>query len=411
MYSIYDKRQQWMKGISVEINRRDFVKAGAYAALAGATARAEEREYKIGAYYFPNWHVDQRNEQVHGPGWTEWEILKRGEPKFPGHAQPKRPAWGFEDESDPRVFEKKITAGHSAGINHFIFDWYWYEGKPFLERALERGYLRAGNKKDVRFCLMWANHDWLNLMPARLHEQNRPLIYKGAYDAAELETITDYIISHYFNDPSYFTVDGEPYFSVYELKHLVDRMGGIEVAKSALARFRQKTVSAGFLGLHLNAVAYGVSEAADVKQLLLALNVKSVTSYTWVHHDAFPTFPSSDYVAAAARAQTYWDKASNMFGVPYHLDVSVGWDPSPRTCQSDKYMQSDYPFTSILTNNAPEHFQAALQQARNYLGRHRDLPRILSINSWNEWTEGSYLEPDSVHGMSYLDAIRRVFGS
>ena len=400
-----------MKGILVEINRRDFVKAGAYAAMAGATARAEEREYKIGAYYFPNWHVDPRNEQVHGQGWTEWEILKRGEPKFPGHAQPKRPAWGFEDESDPSVFEKKITAAHSAGINHFIFDWYWYEGKPFLERALERGYLRAGNKKDVRFCLMWANHDWFNLMPARLHEQIKPLLYKGSYDAAEFETVTDYVISHYFSEPSYFTVEGEPYFSIYELKHMIDRMGGVEVAKAALARFRQKTRSAGFPDLHLNAVAWGVSEIADVKQLLPALNVKSVTSYTWLHHDTFPTFPSSDYMGAAERARGYWTKARDLFGVPYHLDVSVGWDPSPRTCQSDVYMQSDYPFTSILTNNTPELFQMILQQTKSYLDKHSDQPRILSINSWNEWTEGSYLEPDSVHGMGYLNAIRNVFGS
>jgi hypothetical protein len=35
--------------------------------------------------------------------------------------------------------------------------------------------------------------------------------------------------------------------------------------------------------------------------------------------------------------------------------------------------------------------------------------RILNINSWNEWTEGSYLEPDMINGMKYLDAIRDVF--
>jgi hypothetical protein len=36
-------------------------------------------------------------------------------------------------------------------------------------------------------------------------------------------------------------------------------------------------------------------------------------------------------------------------------------------------------------------------------------PRILNINCWNEWTEGSYLEPDQVHGMKYLEAVRDVF--
>jgi hypothetical protein len=38
-------------------------------------------------------------------------------------------------------------------------------------------------------------------------------------------------------------------------------------------------------------------------------------------------------------------------------------------------------------------------------------PRILDINCWNEWTEGSYLEPDVVNGLKYLEAVRDVFGA
>ena len=36
--------------------------------------------------------------------------------------------------------------------------------------------------------------------------------------------------------------------------------------------------------------------------------------------------------------------------------------------------------------------------------------RIMNINCWNEWTEGSYLEPDTINGMKYLEAVRDVFG-
>ena len=37
--------------------------------------------------------------------------------------------------------------------------------------------------------------------------------------------------------------------------------------------------------------------------------------------------------------------------------------------------------------------------------------RIVTLTAWNEWTEGSYLEPDMIHGLQYLEAIREVFGS
>ncbi len=126
-------------------------------------------------------------------------------------------------------------------------------------------------------------------------------------------------------------MDGAPYFSIYEFKHLMERMGGVEVFKAALTRFREKTKSAGFSDLHLNAVAAGLNEIADLQQLLPALNVKSVTSYTWAHHYAFPSFPASEYRDAMEAAPAYWMKAKDLFGVPYHIDVSMGWDPSPRT--------------------------------------------------------------------------------
>jgi hypothetical protein len=50
-------------------------------------------------------------------------------------------------------------------------------------------------------------------------------------------------------------------------------------------------------------------------------------------------------------------------------------------------------------------------KARAFLDKGLTQPKILTINAWNEWTEGSYLEPDTVYGMGYLEAIRDVFGA
>ena len=34
---------------------------------------------------------------------------------------------------------------------------------------------------------------------------------------------------------------------------------------------------------------------------------------------------------------------------------------------------------------------------------------LITVNSWNEWTETSYLQPDNVYGYGYLEAIKKVF--
>jgi hypothetical protein len=42
-------------------------------------------------------------------------------------------------------------------------------------------------------------------------------------------------------------------------------------------------------------------------------------------------------------------------------------------------------------------------------GSHPDQAPLITLNSWNEWTETSYLEPDDLYGYGYLEAVRRVF--
>ena len=89
-----------------------------------------------------------------------------------------------------------------------------------------------------------------------------------------------------------------------------------------------------------------------------------------------------------------------------------GWDPGPR-CEQDKpHVRGEYPYTPILTGNSPEAFEAMLVKLKDYLDRESGLDnRMFTIYAWNEWTEGGYLEPDTVHGMKYLETIRAVFGA
>lgn len=94
---------------------------------------------QVACYYFPNYHVDVRNQPVHGQGWSEWELVKAATPRWPGHSQPNLPLWGYTDEADPVQMGQKIAAAADHGIDAFIFDWYWYNDVPILQRALDEG--------------------------------------------------------------------------------------------------------------------------------------------------------------------------------------------------------------------------------------------------------------------------------
>ena len=47
--------------------------------------------------------------------------------------------------------------------------------------------------------------------------------------------------------------------------------------------------------------------------------------------------------------------------------------------------------------------------AKKYADEHPNQAPLITINSWNEWTETSYLEPDDLYGYGYLEAVKKVF--
>ena len=144
--------------------RREFLKTSAAAGLLAASPRGvlpklalpsaktsppakkpPAKEFQVACYYFPDYHLgDPRLEELKGKGWTEWELVKAAKPRFAGHQQPKVPAWGYTDESDPKEMAQKIDAAADHGIDAFIFDWYYYDDGP-VPRA--RAWRRASCRR------------------------------------------------------------------------------------------------------------------------------------------------------------------------------------------------------------------------------------------------------------------------
>jgi len=367
---------------------------------------------EVAAYYFPQWHPDPRNDKWHGQGWTEWELVKKAVPRYPGHRQPIEPAWDYFDESDPAQSAREIDLAAAHGLTSFIYDYYWYEDGPFLNGALDKGFLKAPNRDRLKFALMWANHNWHNWHPIRLSENawKDSMLLNGTVSAEAFDHFTDKVIGEYFSQPNYLRVHGRPYFSIYDIANFIEAFAGLEGASGILSVFRDKTRRAGCGELHLNAVVGRMGSTNAPAEVIKRLGMDSVTSYNWYDH--YPihddTFPRGSYEKAMKANIVAWPHIGKEHGVPYIANVTTGWDSSPRCCSSDRYEMRGYPWLPVLEGNTPELFGQALEAMKRYIMEAKPPIPMFTVNAWNEWTEGAYLLPDKAEGTSRLEVLRRI---
>jgi hypothetical protein len=369
----------------------------------------EQHDYTVAAYVWPSCHDEPMSrEALWGEGIGEWEIIKKAYPLFEGHYQPRIPLWGYQMDDDPKAWEKKIKAATDNGLNTFIFDWYWYDGEPFLEEALNEGFLGAGNNKDMKFYIMWANHGANGKQWNRLKFEKDTILWPGTVDWDNYKIIVQRVIDQYFNQSNYYKIDDKPVFSICSLSDLVKSFDGLDGTMKALNYFKDEVKKAGFPDLHIQLVVWEFSDnqkphllgdhymqGRSINEVISYLNINSVTSYHW------PGPLVEDYIAWGQRGLDLEQKWDSLLSVPYFANVSMGYDDTPRflgkgTCSVIKY------------NNSPESFAAFLQKAKEYADNHPEQPKLITINAWNEWVEGSYLEPDMKWGYGYLEALKKV---
>lgn len=364
-------------------------------------------KYDVAAFLYPAYASDDPRLRPFWPlGIGEWETVMTVGQRYPDHYWNRKPLWGYINEADPSVMAMEIDQATAHGVNVFIFDWYWYDGRPFMETTLDNGFLKAPNVDKMQFYLMWANHDVLNLWDTRLARYNEDnVIWTGKVDRDEFEKICRRNIEKYFKHPQYYKIDGKPVFMIYDIPQLIAGLGGIDETADALEWFKEETRRAGFPGLELQITMWSINlnhSGLDANKtdnpsddFVKKLGFTSGTHYQFVHF----TDVNDDYCNIMDRVETEWARIDSTYSFPYFPHISVGWDNSPRTRHS-----------AVMRNNTPENFEKALRKAKAYADAHPAQAPLITINSWNEWTETSFLQPCNLYGYGYLEAVRRVFG-
>ena len=368
-------------------------------------------KYDIAAIIWPSYTGDEPRTRIFWPeGYGEWQTVKAMTDKgYDGCRWPRRPLWGYVNEANPDVMEMQINCALEHGVNTFIYDWYWYDNRPFLENCLNDGFLKAANNKKMKFYLMWANHDAAHLWDKRNSDEVNEVIWSAVVTPEIFSDITDRTIEKYFSQENYYCIDGCPVYMIFEIDNLIRSFGTTQALKKGLDEFRAKTVKAGFKGLHLQCVMWSgrvynwlddgdACKGKTLFEVLEYLGFSSVTNYNWggsLNLDGNYNSLSDEYVEKIT-------EDSKRF--TFYPNITIGWDNNVRF---KKFIPG------VVRNNTPENFKRTCEMIKAFtdekLASGQLAAPLITVNSWNEWTETSYLEPDDLYGYGYLEAIKEVF--
>ena len=352
------------------------------------------------AYVFTGWHPIAEREPIHGPDWTEWELVRSCAPRFEGHAQPKVPLLGEYDDRDPIAMGQRLGLARDHGVDGVIAGFFWCRGKRVFEEALTDGILGSTEGQELDYGLMWANRMPRHVLPVK--RADLPVIVGSRLvhtDEDDFLALVEHLAKEHFCRDNYLRVDGRNYLSIYDSTHFVRELGR-EGAQRVIERARDWLAGQGLPDLYLVAIDPAPEIAGDVAQL----GFDGVTHY--VHLPEWKGPHQQDYASCAQLRADQWAGIAKLAGLPYAPSIATGWDASARAADFGRERPNKYPWAPVVTGEHPDLFHQAVCRGRSFVDSHGGTDGLLMIASLNEWSEGHHLEPDQRFGYGWLEALK-----
>lgn len=373
------------------------------------------KKARVIALYLPQYHPVAENDKYWGKGFTEWTNVAKAKPLFKGHYQPRIPAdLGFYDLRLPQVRKEQAELAKEAGIEGFCYWHYWFgNGKEVLQMPFDE-VVKSG-EPDFPFCLGWALHDWTTKTWEKGSSIAKDtMIFKQEFPGEEDDIKHFYRLLDAFKDKRYIKVDGKLLFSI-----LVPR--AMPEPKRFMDLWNRLAKENGLLGFHFvgiidsmptitkdnidKAVDENISEVkalgfdavgtTDQKYAELKTGGKFRKVCFAVVRKLFPgaLLDKFDYSKIIDNFYSPSDRRDDVYP-----QLLAGWDRSPRSGRK----------AIIYYNNTPETFEKAAKKAVECVEDKEAEHRIVFLNSWNEWGEGAYMEPDLKYGKGKIQVLHKI---
>lgn len=349
-----------------------------------------EEDVKYLAFYLPQFHPFPENDEWWGKGFTEWTNVTKAIPQFVGHNQPRLTGeLGYYDLRNKEIIQQQMELAKIYGIYGFCIYYYWFDGTKLMDTPLRL--IMENNDLDLPFCLCWANENWSRKWDGK----NQDILIAQNYDNDfPLKFIRSVI--PYLKDSRYITIDGKPILVIYnanEIPHL----------KTTIFTWREYCRSCGIGEIHLLAVDFALNSVSREAGFdgFVEFPPHSVYHYGLdTINDELKVIDNNyagrifDYGRIVEEKQ-YLKRDLDK----YYKGIFLGWDNTARRPKS----------ATVFHRFTITAFKEWLSDITRYtIQNHDENDRFVFINAWNEWAEGTYLEPDRKFGFAALNTVREV---
>ena len=367
---------------------------------------------KLISFYLPQFHTIPENDKWWGEGFTEWTNVRKAQPLFPGHDQPRIPLEGEYNLMEDSVKIRQAELAKQHGVFGFCYYHYWFKGgRQLLEKPAQQ--MLANRDVDLPFCFCWANENWSKNWDGG----NREVIMEQDYGTrSDWEKHFLYLLP-FFRDERYITVDGKPLFVIYKPEQIIDLF-------QMVGYWKKRAVEEGLPGLCLafqfpsyycdmyyradifdyrigfepvharNLASMRPGTAPKVRFLRKLLGENAVSAYRKCRRGKMGSGGGASQALGVHFYDEIWEK---ILTAPWTEEFLPGgfvdWDNTPRN------------------RHGVLHLGFTVEKFRDYMTRlclraSQENKPMVFLNAWNEWAEGAFLEPDEKYGYQKLEAVR-----
>ena len=339
------------------------------------------------ALYLPQFHAFPENDEWWGEGFTEWTNVRKAVPRYKGHNQPRvpHPDIGYYNLADIETLKKQVALAKQHGIYGFAVYYYWFSGKRLMEKPMD---MFLDHKEiDFPFMLIWANENWTRAWDG----QEKNVLIKQEYAPKDAKNfIID--LKKYLDDGRYIRIDGKPVIGLYKPLAIPD------LARTIIT-WRETARNIGIGEVFILVCATDISpKQLDAFGLFDGIYEFPPLGKRFCHQthrkDGAISFDYYDLVDSSRNMH------KNELSVPFFRGSMLEWDNSCRRRAQGYHNWNGYSPKRFFIYN-----RALVTWTRQNLSEDK---RFFFINAWNEWGEGTYLEPDTKYGYAHINALSKA---